>query len=154
MQDVIIKSEYLYIKKKKMSEFCTWYLTSRSSNKIKATKREKLHLVKRFYDSNTTHEVAVKYFVLFRHDTIVLFEKKNQLNKEKTHKQKPNYKENLNKQLPQADRTLCLNLLKIFIIHDVLYLFSSLSWKGYSKVQSATTLHFRVSQVGAVTWAV
>lgn len=63
-----------------MPGYCPCYLTSRSPNQIKATKGEKLHAVKRYYDYNTTHEITVKYFVLFRYDAIILFKKK----KEKT----------------------------------------------------------------------
>lgn len=59
-----------------MPGYCPCYLTSRSPNKIKATKGEKLHAVKRYYDYNTTHEITGKYFVLFRYDAIILFKKK------------------------------------------------------------------------------
>lgn len=64
--------------------YCPCYLNSRSPNTIKATNREKLHSVKISYDSNTTHEIAVKYFVLFRCNTLILL-KNETTNKQHLH---------------------------------------------------------------------
>lgn len=67
-----------------------------------------------------------------------------------THKKKTT-KKPLNKQPPEADTGICPNLPQSFIIHYVLYLFDSLSWKDYSKVQPVTALCLRVSQAAAAT---
>lgn len=70
-----------------------------------------------------------------------------------THKKTPQ-KKPLNKQPPEADTGIRPNSPQSFIIHYVLYLFDSLSWKDYSKVQSVTALCLRVSQAAAATRAV